>query len=111
MEGPAVSKPNGRRLKLTELRAQGTESLGMEPGYEIELDDGSTIVIPNPLLVDDTTQDALQGADGVIATAKAILGETEHARFLAGGGHSNDVMLAWNLMRKEAEEAGPKLPR
>lgn len=106
-----MSKPNGRRLKLTELRAQGMESLKMEPGFEIELDDGSTVTVPHPLLVDDATQERITAADGAIPLAKAVLGDEEHARFVAAGGHSNDVALAWNLLRQEAEEAGPKLPR
>jgi hypothetical protein len=44
--------------------------------------------------------------------AAAILGETELWRLLAGGGHSNDVALAWQYLTADqaAELAGPKAP-
>lgn len=106
-----MSKPNGRRLKLAELRAQGMEALRMEPGFEIELEDGSTITVPHPLLIDDETQSRVQDSVGAIGLAKALLGDEEHARFVKAGGHSADITLAWNLLRQEAEEAGPKLAR
>lgn len=101
---PVMSKPNKRRLKLEELRVQATEALGMDPGIELELDDGSTITIVSPLLLDDDTQEIVDKAEGAVATAKAILGEEEHARFIAAGGHSNDVMLAWKLMSEDLEK-------
>lgn len=106
-----MSKPNGRRLKLQELRAQGVEALKHEPGFDIELDNGEVITIPHPMLVDDEVQASLADADGPIALAKMVLGEEEHAKFLAGGGHSNDVALAWNLLRLETEQAGPTRAR
>lgn len=106
-----MSKPNKRRLKLAELRTQATEAMGMEPGLELELDDGSTLVVPSPLLLADDIQEQVDEAKGAVATAKAILGEEEHARFIANGGHSNDVMLAWKLMSDELETKDPKLPR
>jgi hypothetical protein len=98
-----VSKPNKRRLKLAELRTQATEALGMDPGLELELDDGSTIIVPSPLLLADDVQEVVDKAEGAVATAKAILGEEEHARFIKGGGHSNDVMLAWKLMSEDMQ--------
>lgn len=104
-----MSSPNRKRFKLAELRQQGVEALGSEPGVEIELDDGSTVTVPHPMLIDEPSQAAIDDAAGAIATAKAILGDEEHARFVAGGGHSNDIILAWRLMTKELET--PKLPR
>jgi len=44
-------------------------------------------------------------------TAKAILGEEEHEKFLAAGLRSNDITLAWNYMVDEAkrrQDADPK---
>ena len=99
-----MSKPNKRRLKLAELRTQATEALGMDPGLELELDDGSTITIPSPLLLADDIQEVVDKAEGAVATAKAILGDDEHARFIAAGGHSNDVMLAWKLLSEDLEK-------
>jgi hypothetical protein len=101
---PVMSKPNKRRLKLAELRVQATEAIGMDPGLELELDDGSTITIVSPLLLADDVQEVVDKAEGAVATAKAILGEDEHARFIAAGGHSNDVMLAWKLLSEDLEK-------
>lgn len=97
-------------LKLSELRAQGHEALKMEPGIDIDLGEGQKpIHIPTPFLLDDTKQEAVEKSNGAIATAKAILGEEEHARLLKAGGTSNDVMLAWAMLREDAK--APKLPR
>ena len=105
-----MSQPNRRRLKLAEMRTQAVESLGMEPGIELELDNGETITIENPMFVSEEAQGLIESATGTIASAKAILGDAEHARLLAGGGRSADVMLAWQLMAEEAQQH-PKLPR
>jgi hypothetical protein len=46
-----------------------------------------------------------------VRSARAILGEEEHARFVAAGGRSNDITLAWEYMvdqHKERVEADPK---
>lgn len=105
-----MPSPNHRRMKLAEMRSQAVESLGMEPGIELELDNGETLNIPNPMFVSEEAQELIESATGTIASAKAILGETEHARLIAGGGRSADVMLAWQIMAEEAQQR-PKLPR
>jgi hypothetical protein len=105
-----MPSPNHKRLKLAEMRSQAVESLGMEPGIELELDNGETLNIPNPMFVSEEAQELIESATGTIASAKAILGEAEHARLLAGGGRSADVMLAWQIMAEEAQQR-PKLPR
>jgi hypothetical protein len=97
-------------LKLSELRVQGHESLKMEPGIDIDLGEGQKpIHIPTPFLLDDERQEAVDKATGAIESAKAILGAEEHARLLKAGGTSNDVMLAWAMLRADANS--PKLPR
>jgi len=100
-------------IKLEDMRAQATESMGMEPGMELEMPDGSTFHVPSPLLLDDDKQatlTALGDKQDAISTAVAILGEETHLEFLAAGGHSNDISLAWALMSEEARN-NPKLPR
>lgn len=108
-----MSKPNRSRMKLSEMRAQASESMGVEPGVELEMEDGSVFHIPSPMLLDDDRQEALNalGDKGdAISTAKAILGEEQHLEFLAAGGHSNDVSLAWGMLTEEARN-NPKVPR
>ncbi|HEX5119854.1 MAG TPA: hypothetical protein VFW65_32105 [Pseudonocardiaceae bacterium] len=97
-------------MKLAEMRDQAVDALGMDPGMDLELDDESTVTIPNPMFVSEDAQALIEAAEGTIATAKAILGPEEHARLIAGGGHSSDVMLAWRLMAEDAQQ-DPKLPR
>lgn len=105
-----MPSPNRRRLKLAEMREQAVDALGMDPGMDLELDNGDTIVIPNPMFVSEDAQELIEAAQGTIASAKAILGADEHAKLIAGGGHSADVMLAWRIMAEDARR-DPKLPR
>lgn len=89
-------------LKLAEMRDQAIDALGMEPGLDLEADDGQVITVPNPMLAPDGVQDLL--ADNkIVEAAKLILGDDEHTRLLAHGGHSNDVLLAWRLMKDDLD--------
>lgn len=90
-------------MKLAEMRTQAVESLGMEPGFELELDNGETVVVPNPLLAPDGVTE-LVADNKPIEAARLLLGDADHAKLLANGGHSNDAMLAWQLMRKDIED-------
>jgi hypothetical protein len=102
-----MSKPNTRRLKLAEMRNQALEALDMDPGLELDLPNGDVVTVPNPMLAADDVQEKLNGGN-VVDAAKAILGEDEHAKLVAGGGSSNDVILAWRLLSAEVEKRGAK---
>jgi hypothetical protein len=95
-----MPSPNRKRLKLAEMRTQAVDSLGMEPGLELELDGGEVVTVPNPMLAADGVQELLK-ANKVTDAAKLILGVKDHARLLKHGGHSNDVLLAWRLMEQD----------
>lgn len=95
--------PVRRKLRLEELREQGFEALGADPSLDIDLEDGTVVTVDHPMLTDDATQAKIDKAEGAVETAKAILGEVEHKRFLAAGGRSNDVVLAWALLGKSME--------
>lgn len=125
-----ANRAERRRVKTSELREQAIEALGQEPYIDIETDNGEVFRIWHPLLVDDATQiriaDFQQGAEldrdedgeikipvtinGVkaeptaIRSARAILGPEEHARFIAAGGHSNDIQLAWTELSRNHDE-------
>lgn len=122
-------------MKTSELREQAIEALGQTPYIDLEADDNVVVRVWHPLLVDDATQIRLERynnntdldhdeegklvfplkVDGKVAdpanirSARAILGEDEHNRFIAAGGHSNDVQLAWNEMVRQQEEDGTVL--
>jgi hypothetical protein len=119
-------------LSLADFEQQAIEALGQTPGKTIRLDNGESVTIPHPMLVSDEQQARIEAVendddlnldeDGKIngqrppskaaRLARAVLGEEQHARFIAGGGKSNHVMLAWNWLVKSVEaEQDPKLPR
>lgn len=116
-----------RQAKVTELREQAIEAMDQTPYFDIETDDGSLFRVWHPLLVDDETQariDAFNAGEGLdkdelgavkfparvngklaepaaVRSARAILGKEEHKKFVAAGGHSNDIQLAWNEMVRQ----------
>ncbi|MFC0546933.1 hypothetical protein [Kutzneria chonburiensis] len=100
-----MSKPNRRRMRREELHQQVSEATGMEPGLDLECDDGTVVTVPHPLFLGDDHQAVLdelrQAGAGTIAMAKAIVGEADHARLLESGYASTDVMLAWLLMQRD----------
>jgi len=120
-----------RHMKTSELREQAIEALGQAPYIDLETDNADvTVRVWHPLLVDDDAQVRLerfnQGEDldkdksgevkiphridGKLAdpqnirSARAILGDEQHALFVANGGHSNDIQLAWNEMVRAHDE-------
>jgi hypothetical protein len=126
-----------RRLSLADFREQALEAQGQMASITLEGKDGETFEIPHPMLVPDEAQKRLEivqayedldkDKDGrfvepptinkkraepfTIRLAKALLGEDEHKRFVAAGGNSNDVSLAWTFLsqeHKERAEADPK---
>lgn len=51
-----LNRKERRKLKPAELRAQVCEARGVEPGIDLEMEDGQIFHIPNPAMVDDETQ-------------------------------------------------------
>ncbi len=118
------------RVKIREYGEQQLEALNLAPRIEFELDGGSIIELAHPWLWGDDVQaayDAVRsGADldrddkgeivapprinGKLAepqsvrVARAVLGKDAHKRFVAGGGKSNQIVLAIELMKRPAAE-------
>ena len=127
---------NKRRFSPEALRETAIEAQGQLAGVELEAGD-EVFLIPHPLMLDDDAQERLErfqaSADldrdengelvvpfkinGELAEpattrmAKAVMGEESHARFVAAGGHSNDVQLAWNYMVVEYQRAEADDPK
>lgn len=126
-----------RKLALHEFRQQVIEARSQLSSLFLTMDNGEEYEIPHPMLVSDDAQKRLEivqsGLDldkdkegSVITpwtinkkpadplstrTAKALLGDDLHAKFIAAGGHSNDIALAWEMLveeQKEVSEADPK---
>lgn len=124
-----------RQMKVTELREQSIEALDQLPYIDVETDNGDVFRVWHPLLVDDAAQariDLFNAGEGLdkdedgqtimppridgklaesasIRSARAILGEEVHKKFVESGGHSNDIQLAWNEMVRQHEEDGDVL--
>jgi hypothetical protein len=126
-----------RRLALGDFRQQVIEAQSQLSSLILVAENGEEFEIPHPMLISDDAQKRLETVqtgedldkdeDGLvirpnktkgklaepltIRTAKALLGEAEHKRFIAAGGHSNDVTLAWQMLVEEQtdrQEADPK---
>lgn len=126
-----------RELALSDFREQVIEAQGQLSSLVLVADGGEKFEIPHPMMLSDDAQKRVETVqayrdldrdendeikvplkiDGeladplVIRFARALLGEEEHARFIAAGGHSHDVELAWLKLsgeQKELMEADPK---
>lgn len=131
-----MARNRKRTYKLDELRALAIEAQGQLAGMEVEAG-GEVFLIPHPLMIEDEAQarlDRFQACEdldrdengrlldppkinGELAPpastrlAQALMGEEVHARFVAAGGHSHDINLAWQYMVVEygkAEADDPK---
>lgn len=73
----------------------------------VDPDTGETISVPVvPATIDGKPADAHS-----VRLARAVLGAAEHKRFLAHGGKSAHIALAWQSLQAEAESASPKRGR
>ena len=126
-----------RKLALHDFREQVIEQQSQLASLVLVADNEEEFEVPHPMLISDEAQKRLEfvqsgedldkDEDGnivqppkidgklaeplVIRTAKALFGDDEHARFIAAGGHSNDVTMAWQMLvreQKEIQEADPK---
>lgn len=87
---------------LAAFRAQAIESIGGAGVSFQPEEDGEIFTIPHPLLLDEAQNEAVEKAVGNVAVAKALLNTERdpgvHARFIAAGGRSGDVLLAWRQL-------------
>lgn len=126
-----------RKLALADFREQVIEQNSQLSSLFLEMPNGEEYEIPHPMLVSDEAQTRLEKVQSgldldrdengniidpptikkkpaepyTIRVAKALLGDDAHKKFIAAGGHSNDVTLAWQLLVKEHKataEADPK---
>lgn len=126
-----------RKLALAEFREQVIEAQSQISSLVLVADNGDEFEVPHPMLVSDDAQKRLEivqlgedldkDEDGqfvkppkikgklaeplVIRTARALLGDAEHARFIAAGGHSNDITLAWQMLVEEQKELSGADPK
>src|SRR6201993_5547292 len=125
-----------RVLALDEFRKQVIEAQSQLSSIWLETEDGE-FEIPHPMLISDEAQKRLEvvqsledldkdddgnpgypakidgklGEPLTIRPARALLGPEDHARFIAAGGHSNDITLAWQMLVKEQNELAEADPK
>jgi hypothetical protein len=87
-------------MKLREYVEQKLEALKLPARLEFELDDGTTIELTHQWLWSDKVQAAVNRAQSDTDKAKAILGAQEYKRLIAGGGSSNQLMFAVEMMKR-----------
>ena len=134
---PSKSMTERRKLSLDDFRQQVIESKSQLSSIVLETEAGE-FEIPHPMLISDEAQKRLEIVQGgedldkdketgqpvyppkignkpaeplTIRTARALLGDEDHKRFIAAGGHSNDITLAWEMLvqeQKELAQADPK---
>lgn len=126
-----------RKLALADFREQVMEQNSQMSSLFLEMPNGDEFEIPHPMLVSDEAQERLERVQGLydldrdksgeikdpptinnkpappysVRVARALLGDDEHAKFVAAGGHSNDITLAWKMLvqeHKDRVEADPK---
>jgi hypothetical protein len=101
-----VKSPRHLRVKVQEYGEQRLEALGYPARMEFELEDGSVVELAHPWLWDDDVQAAYEEAKTTGEIARAVLGNEEHKRFVAGGGKSTQIVLAIGEMREQPKAAG-----
>lgn len=124
---------NKRRLSLEAFKDQAIEAQSWLAPYELEAGD-EVFEVPHPIMMDDDTRARLAAAeadedldrddagnvvmkidgkpvDWHVRSARAILGPEKHARFIAAGGQSSFVTIAWQMLGREQAgvvESDPK---
>ena len=89
-----MSKPNGKRARLSAIRASYVEAVG---GERVEIEDaaGNVYTFPQPLFADDDWSKRVNDAQGEEATARAILGDEQYERYREAGNADLDITLAF----------------
>lgn len=134
---PRTNFNERRKLALADFRQQVIESQSQLSSLILLGNNDEEFEVPHPMLVSDEAQKRLEAVRGfqdldkdekgeikdppqvkgkpaepmVIRQARALLGDEEHKKFIAAGGHSNDITLAWQMLveeQNEIAEADPK---
>jgi|SRR6185503_16250925 len=126
-----------RKLALADFREQALEQESQMSSLFLEMPNGEEFEIPHPMLVSDEAQTRLEKVQRLldldrnkngeikdpptidnkpadpyaIRVARALLGDDAHGRFVAAGGHSNDITLAWQMLVKEHKDRAESDPK
>ncbi|MFJ1782606.1 hypothetical protein ACIOKA_38505 [Streptomyces anulatus] len=104
-----MSKPNRKRYKLSEVKAQYTEAVGGDV-VEFETDKGDVLTFPHPLFADDDWSTAVDDADTSKDKAVAILGAEQYETYRAAGHADGDIGLLFLAVQQDMQGQIKKRP-
>ncbi|MGW4728090.1 hypothetical protein ACWEQC_02605 [Streptomyces shenzhenensis] len=104
-----MSKPNKKRYKLSEVKAQMTEAVGGDV-VEFETDAGDVLTFPHPLFTDDEWDEKVDGAENSHAKAVAILGEEQYEKYTAAGHADSEIGLLMLAVQQDMQAQIKKRP-
>lgn len=104
-----MSKPNKKRYKLSEVKAQFTEALGGDQ-VEFELDNGEILTFPHPLFANDEWSTAVDEAESNREKAVAILGSEQYDKYVAAGHADAEIGLLFLAVQQDMRDQVKKRP-
>ncbi|GAB2732782.1 hypothetical protein GCM10027072_29240 [Streptomyces bullii] len=104
-----MSKPNRKRYKLSEVKAQFTEALGGDQ-VEFELDNGEVLTFPHPLFADDEWTTKVDEAETNREKAHAILGDEQYDKYVAAGHADAEIGLLFLAVQQDMRDQVKKRP-
>lgn len=136
-ERPQNSFAERREMSLDEFRQQAIEAQSQMASIRLKCDNDQIFEVPHPMLISDAAQVRLEKVQSfqdldrdengmikepltingkeagplTIRVAKALLGDAEHKKFIAAGGHSNDITLAWEYLAREHKKRAEEDPK
>ncbi|KDN73914.1 hypothetical protein DF19_41690 [Streptomyces olindensis] len=104
-----MSKPNRKRYKLTEVKAQFTDALGGED-VEFELANGEVLTFPHPLFATDEWTTAVDEAETNREKAVAILGGDQYDKYVAAGHADAEIGLLFLAVQQDMRDQVKRRP-
>ncbi|MFJ9427602.1 hypothetical protein [Streptomyces sp. NPDC101249] len=104
-----MSKPNKKRYKLSEVKAQMTEAVGGDQ-VEFETDAGDVLTFPHPLFTDDAWDEKVDAAENSRAKALAILGEEQYEKYQSAGHADSEIGLLMLAVQQDMQAQIKKRP-
>lgn len=104
-----MSKPNRKRYKLSEVKAQMTEAVGGDV-VEFETDKGDVLTFPHPLFTDDEWDEKVDAAENSREKAIAILGEEQYEKYTAAGHSDSEIGLLMLAVQQDMQAQIKKRP-
>ncbi|MFJ2514698.1 hypothetical protein ACIQJX_34990 [Streptomyces griseoviridis] len=104
-----MSKPNRKRYRLSEVKAQMTEAVGGDQ-VEFETKAGDVLTFPHPLFTEDEWDEKVDAAPTSRDKAVAILGEEQYEKYHAAGHADSEIGLLMLVVQQDMQAQIKKRP-